>query len=343
MYTHKSAKMMELTVCAVAMMFMAGSVAAQSETKPTKSEKAAMAATPQAAKAEKATTQKAAKDEKQKAGKDNKTTTSGPKVRSEMLVSTDWVAQHWNDPNVIIVHVGGERADYEAGHIGGARHLPTSAFVANVPPGSELPAVEELKKTFDALGIDDSKRVILYANDWFPTGARAYFTLDYLGHGDRVALMDGGLEKWLMEKKPLSTETPTFAKTDFQVRLNKEILATREQVKSLIGKATMIDARPQARYHLGHIPGASPMFWEKNLVSDLNPVLSVPNDLRKKLVAAGLTTNKQTVAYCETGWQSSFAYFVAKYMGYNVINYDGSFSDWRTAKEPIEKGAASTK
>lgn len=263
-----------------------------------------------------------------------------PKVRSEMLVSSNWLAEHLTDPNVIIVHVGGSKADYEGGHIPGARWLDVATIVRNEPPGSELPTNENIQKAFADLGIGDTARVILYANDWQPQAARAYFTLDYVGHGDRAALLDGGIEKWLMEKRALSTETPTFQKADFTVKPNPKILATREQVEQLVDTATLIDARPLARYRTGHIPGASTFFWEKNLVSDAMPMLSAPNDLRKKLEQAGVTTAKQTVAVCETGWQSSFAYFVTKYLGYDVINYDGSMSDWKAQKKPMVKGDA---
>lgn len=264
--------------------------------------------------------------------------TAGPKVRSEMLVSTEWLAQHLTDPTVIVLHVGGTKADYEGGHIPGARWLDVSTFVRNEPPGSELPTNENIQKAFADLGIGDKAKVVLYANDWQPQAARAYFTLDYVGHGDRAALLDGGIEKWLIEKRPLSTETPTFTKSDFTIKPNPAILATREQVESLLDTATLIDARPVSRYRTGHIAGASSLFWEKNLVSDAMPVLAQPGDLRKKLEAAGMAADKRSVMYCETGWQSSFAYFVTKYMGYDPINYDGSMSDWKAQKKPMVKG-----
>ena len=275
-----------------------------------------------------------------KADKPAEAKNTAPKVRSEMLVSSDWLAQHLTDPNVIVVHVGGTKADYEGGHIPGARWLDIGTIVRNEPPGSELPTNENIQKAFSELGIGDTARVILYANDWQPQAARAYFTLDYVGHGDRAALLDGGIEKWLMEKRPLSTETPTFQKADFTVKPNPKILAAREQVEQMLDSATVIDARPLSRYRTGHIPGASPLFWEKNLVSDAMPMLSAPNDLRKKLEQAGVTSGKQTIAVCETGWQSSFAYFVTKYLGYDVINYDGSMSDWKAQKKPMVKGDA---
>ncbi len=261
-----------------------------------------------------------------------------PKVRNEMLVSTVWLAEHLNDPNVLIVHVGGSKTDYEAGHIPGARWLDPATFIRNEAPGNELPTNENIQKAFTDLGIGDKARVILYANDWQPQAARAYFTLDYVGHGDRTSLLDGALEKWVLEKRPLSTETPTFSKADFTVTPNPKILAARDQVESLIGQATMLDARPLYRYRAGHIPGASSAFWEKNLVSDVSPLLSKPADLRKKLEAAGVTSDKPLVVYCDSGMQSSFAYFVTKYMGYDPVNYDGSMNDWKAQKKPLVRG-----
>jgi thiosulfate/3-mercaptopyruvate sulfurtransferase len=265
---------------------------------------------------------------------------AAPKVRTEMLVSTDWLAQHLNDPNVIIVHVGGSKADFESGHVPGARWLDMGTFIRNEAPGNELPSNENIQKAFGELGIGDKARVVLVANDWQPQAARAYFTLDYVGHGGRTALLDGGLEKWVIEKRPVSTETPQFAKADFSIMPNPQILATRERVEELMGDATMIDARPLWRYRAGHIPGASSMYWEKNLVSDAAPMLSRPDDLRKKLEAAGLVSGKPLVVYCDSGMQSSFAYFVTKYLGYDPLNYDGSMSDWKAQKKPVVKGDA---
>lgn len=265
---------------------------------------------------------------------------STPKVRSEMLVSTAWLAQHLNDPDLVILHVGGSKEDYDAGHIPGARYLPTNTFIKSDPklPPTELPTAEELKKAFEAVGVTDKSRIILYSYDWQPAAARAYFTLDYMGLGNRAALLNGSKEQWVREKRPLSTETPTITPGTLTVNPQPQVLALKEQVEKLGGDAVLLDARPLYRYRAGHIPGALPFFWEKSLISDVDPLIPEPEVLRKKLVAAGVTPGKKVVPYCEVGFQASFAYFVAKYLGYDVAHYDGAYSEWTRAKGAVVTG-----
>ncbi len=125
-----------------------------------------------------------------------------------LVVSTQWLADHLSDPHLVIVHIGHDRGDYQAAHIPGARFLPMDKFVSNQDPGTELLPPEELKKNLEAIGIGDDSRVVYYAPDWDPMATRLFFTLDYLGHGDQAALLDGGMDRWLVEKRPTSTEEP---------------------------------------------------------------------------------------------------------------------------------------
>ena len=121
-----------------------------------------------------------------------------PPVRTELLVSTRWLAEHLKDPAVVVLHVADQLADYKRGHLPGARFLATSKFIENAGAlGTELPSIEILAKTFGDLGIGDKARVVIYCTNWGPNAARAWFTLDYLGHGERASLLDGGVEAWL--------------------------------------------------------------------------------------------------------------------------------------------------
>ena len=275
---------------------------------------------------------------------------SKPAVRSQMLVTTDWLAKNLKNPNVIVIQVGREQKDYDAGHIPGARFLPLNALVVTRNNNAnELPPLDKLKPLFANLGVNNDSRVVLYGDNYNLLAARAYFTLDYLGFGDKAALLDGGLDQWKAEKRPLSTEVFEWKPGNFSPRVNPNVVAVRDVVRDVSWTTAhldapnyaLIDARPNDEYtgakadaslaKLGHIPGAVSLFWmDKNLVSKENPVLKTPNELRQIYEAAGVTKDKKVVSYCRTGVQATHTYFVAKYLGYDVAMYDGSFSEWVT-------------
>ncbi len=271
-------------------------------------------------------------------------------VRSQMLVSTDWLAKNLHNPNVIVIQVGREQKDYFAGHLPNARFLSLNALViTRESKANELPPIDKLKTLFANLGVNNDSRVVLYGDNYNLLAARAYFTLDYLGFGDNAALLDGGLDKWKAEKRPLSNEVFEVKPGNFTPRVNPNVVAVRDVVRDVSWATAnlsapnyaLVDARPNDEYtgakadaslgRLGHIPGAVSLFWmDKNLVSKENPVLKSPKDLRQLYEAAGATKDKKVVSYCRTGVQASHTYFVAKYLSYDVAMYDGSFSEWVT-------------
>src|SRR5215469_1130015 len=137
-------------------------------------------------------------------------------LRSDMLVSTAWLVEHLKDPNVVVLHIADSRTDYKRGHIPGARYLAMRSITDNSDTlSAELPSLEQLARVFSEVGVGDDTRVVLYATNWFPNAARAYYTLDYLGHGDKTALLDGGIEQWLAEDRPTSSEIPKFSAATF--------------------------------------------------------------------------------------------------------------------------------
>lgn len=261
------------------------------------------------------------------------------KARPELLVSSKWLSEHLSDPKLVIVHVGSPD-DYKSMHIPGARLLPSNKFSG---PGAELLPDDQLKANLEAIGISDDSRVVIYTPDWHPMAARLFFTLDYLGF-DHAALLNGGLDQWLEEKGATSTEEPTVTKGTLTIHPHPEIVAKLDTVKQLVGggnsNSVIVDARPLRRYRAGHLPGAAPIFWEKNLVNaeDLAQMLKSPEELRKMYVAAGATSGKKIVSYCEIGLQASFTYFIARYLGYDAAMYDGSYSEWSSQKQPSVRG-----
>ncbi|HEX7958800.1 MAG TPA: sulfurtransferase [Terriglobales bacterium] len=267
-----------------------------------------------------------------------------PAVRSNLLVSAEWLAQHLHDPNLAIIHIAEKRGDYDKGHIPGARFLATGDFVAeHKMPMAELPSVEDLGKVFSKLGIGDDTRVVLYTTDWFPLAARGYYTLDYLGHGDKTALLDGGIEQWTLEKRELSKTAETPKPADFHPSVHPEVKAMLDEVSraSQAGSANVqiVDSRPGKRYKDGHVPGAVNVYWKDTLVSDKSPVLLSPEKLQQIFEERKIAPGKKVITYCEVGLQASHGYFLAKYLGYDAAMYDGSWHEWEMMNHmPVVKG-----
>ncbi len=280
--------------------------------------------------------------------------TTAPKVRTEMLVTADWLSKHLADKTVFVLHVARERKAYDEGHIPGSRFVALGDILA-MRDGvqNELPPIEKLQKHFENLGIGDSGRIVIYDDGNGLSAARTYFTLDYLGHGDRAALLDGGLGKWKAEKRQLETQTVKTESARFTPRLRTDIIAKLDAMRDLSWVATnvtessvaIIDARPEEQYvgaansRSGHIPGASNVFWMQHLTNATDLTMKPAAHLKKLYEAVGLKPGQQAIAYCNTGIQASQTYFTLKYLGYDVKMYDGSFTEWSKAEgAPVVSG-----
>ena len=273
------------------------------------------------------------------------------RVRSEMLVSSSWLADHLRDKNLVIVHVARENNHYGAGHIPGARFLLWSQFVTMRDGiANELPPVEQLQQVFSRLGIGNTARIVLYGDTAGLSAARAYFTLDYLGHGHRAALLDGGLEKWKAEGRTVSTDSVTAEQAEFTPKIQAGSVTRLDVMRDYSSRAAslnaskvaIIDSRPDEQYvgnadtgggqRSGHIPGATRLYWTKQIVSRENPAMRAVSELQQLFETAGVKPGDKVVTYCTSGVQASHSYFVAKYLGYDVTMYDGSFSEWIKAE-----------
>jgi thiosulfate/3-mercaptopyruvate sulfurtransferase len=272
-----------------------------------------------------------------------KSSAAAAPTHPELIVSTQWLADHLTDPNLVIVHIGHDESDYRAAHIPGARYLSMDKFATGqAPPGTELLPPDQLKKNLEEIGIGDDSRVVYYAPDWDPMATRLFFTMDYLGHGNQAALLDGGLDQWTREKRAISTQTSSGKPGSLTVHLHPEIIAKMDYMKKLVDHpdpdTVIIDARPSKRYRNGHLRGAESLYWENALVSEKEPLLKSPEQIRQLFTAAGVTGNKKAVTYCEVGLQASYVYLLARYLGFDAAMYDGSYSEWSDAKQPVIRG-----
>src|SRR5437868_2465590 len=148
-------------------------------------------------------------------------TTAEPRVKTEMLVSTAWLSEHLKDPGLVVLCVAGSPGFYSEGHIPGSRFINLDQITVkrgDIP--NELAPVEQLQKVFHDAGVTNTSRVVIYGDRYNLLGARAYYTLDYLGLSEHAALLDGGLSKWKNELRPLTSDIPAAKPGALTVKVN---------------------------------------------------------------------------------------------------------------------------
>ena len=266
-----------------------------------------------------------------------------------LLMSTAELAAAAKD-SLVILHVADRPSAFEEAHIPGARFIRYGDFAIDGDQGvgSELPPVAEAKRVFEAVGVSNHSRVVVYAASPV-TAARAFFTLDAMGH-DKVAILDGGLRAWRDENRPIETgPAKPSPKGEFTAVLNAERIATAQQIQQQMPTASiaLVDVRPDPEFlgtdggmggmhAAGHIAGAKQLTWNELVGPDGR---FLPRDqLQAKLSATGATSGKPVVAYCMVGMRASVVYFVARHIGYDARLYDGSIVDWSMKKLPVTKG-----
>ncbi len=265
----------------------------------------------------------------------------------EILVSTDWLAQHGSDPKIVLLQVSANRSAYDAGHIPGARFVALADLaVERNGVHNELPPDADLKRALEAVGVSDDSRVILYGDTSVLPATRAFFTLDYLGHANH-ALLDGGLEKWRAEGRMLTKDAPSSSMGHLTVHARPELVMQFDQVSALSKRSpaeakspVLLDVRAATDYSGekgSHIATAVNANWMDTQVSRDNQTLKPEAELRKLYESAGVKPGTPVVTYCNSGMQASQSYFTLKYLGYDVKMYDGSMGEWTLKKAPVEK------
>jgi thiosulfate/3-mercaptopyruvate sulfurtransferase len=266
-----------------------------------------------------------------------------------LLISAAELAASLKDPSLVLLHVTDRSSVFEDAHIPGARMLRYGDFAIDGPDnlGSELPSVAQAKQVFEAVGVSNTSRVVVYGTSTV-AAARAFFTLDAMGH-PRVALLDGGLRTWRAEGRPTESGAgPPPPKGNFTPALNADRVASAQQIQQQMktGGISLVDVRPDPEYlgtdggmgmHApGHIDGAAQLPWDTLVGSDGR---FLPRDqLQAKLTAAHVVSGKPVVAYCMVGMRASVVYFVSRHLGYDARLYDGSIVDWTQKKLPVKVG-----
>ena len=269
------------------------------------------------------------------------------------LVSTQWLSEHLNDPSVVVVHLANARRDYSPGHIPGARFLWVQDIAPSTPDlNTELPKLATLDSLLESLGVSDDSRVVVYAPTVSTMAARVFMTLDYLGLGDRAAVLDGGFNAWKAEGRPVSTETPQVKRGKFTPHLRHDAVVNASFVKSNINKPgiRILDARTPDFYN-GTPAGMGSMYPRQgHIESALNIPFTTLTDSTGKMKdkaaisamfsTAGVQSSDKVVTYCHVGQQGSLLFLAARYAGFTPSLYDGSFEEWSAMQDAPVVGPA---
>jgi thiosulfate/3-mercaptopyruvate sulfurtransferase len=272
-------------------------------------------------------------------------------------VSTDWVADHLEEPSVRLVESNEDVLLYDTGHIPGAVKIDWHADL-NDPLVRDYLDGERFAERMREKGISRDTTVVFYGdkNNWWATYALWVFKL--FGHED-CRVMDGGRAKWEAEGRPMTTDVPRYPAGDYSVpgRDDGPIRAFREEVLSHMEEGgQLVDVRSPQEYsgellHMpeypqegamrgGHIPGAKSVPWGRAVDPDSHTFKSAA-DLRAIYCdEQGFSPGESTVAYCRIGERSSHTWFALTYLlGFDdVRNYDGSWTEWgNSVRAPIER------
>ena len=265
-------------------------------------------------------------------------------ARPEILVDTEWLGAHLDDPSVRIVEVDEDTTAYAKGHIRNA--VAWNWFDdLHAKPRRDYVDQEGMNRLLQRSGVSEATTVVLYGgnNNWFAT--YGYWLLRYLGF-DRVKLLNGGRKRWELESRELTSEETVVEPTTCTIPepVRPHMRAMREQVLSGIGGTCFVDVRSPEEYrgemmapaHLpqesamvpGHIPGARNIPWSRAANED--GTFKPAAELRELYSAAGVDPASPVIAYCRIGERSAHTWLVLhELLGYpDVANYDGSWTEY---------------
>ena len=281
---------------------------------------------------------------------DVRSSSAAQPATTPLLVNSAWLAEHLNDPNLVLLQVG-ERAEYDSAHIAGARYVSqrdVSVSSMDHEKGLmlEMPTAHSLRAMLQRLGISDNSRVVVYyGSDWVSPSTRIVFTLDYAGLGAQTSLLDGGMKAWIAAGHPVTNAASPAQGGRLSALKIKPIVVDATWVGSHLHSPgiSIVDGRDASYYdgveatgpRRGHIPGAHSVPFTE--IADDNNVIRTPAELTALFTKAGVAPNDTVVGYCHIGQQATAMLFAARYIGHPVKLYDGSMQEWsRRADLPIE-------
>lgn len=263
------------------------------------------------------------------------------------LVSAEWLAQNLSRPDVRVIEVSVNPGLYERAHIPGAVNFSWHTDL-NDKLRRDIVGKQDFEKLLSKAGVKDDTTVVLYGdtNNWF--AAWGAWVFDIYGVKN-VKLLDGGRKKWEAENRPLNNRAPEYAATTYRVgKVNLDLRARLSDALAVAegkSQARLIDIRsgdeyqgkifapagvPELAIRAGHIPGAVNVPWGQAVQED--GTFKPKEELRKLYAGVGIDGSKPVITYCRIGERSSHTWFaLSKILGYEVKNYDGSWTEYGNA------------
>ena len=273
----------------------------------------------------------------------------------DCLVSTDWLAAELGADDLVVLdatmHLPDSprdaRAEFEAGHVPGARFLDLASFIdssSEVPKA--LPTAEQFAERMCALGVSPDSRVILYDDSNIKSAARAWFVFTHYGF-HTVALLDGGLAKWRTDGRPLESGGVDAPTSEFPVPTACRCVRTKAEMlaNTASGAEQVVDARDAARFageessgSEGHIPGAANVHFPRLFAED--GTWKDAEAIRAEFASEGVDLDRPVTASCNSGVTAAALLFGMHLAGKpDGALYDGSWLEWGSDPEtPKEKG-----
>jgi thiosulfate/3-mercaptopyruvate sulfurtransferase len=269
--------------------------------------------------------------------------------QARLLVSGDWLEENLSRQDLVVLQASDDGSDYEEGHIPGARLvlMDRIAWDGATGVGVELRGLSDIRDALAGVGVSDRSTVVVYGTNPM-VAARLWMTLDVVGAGASDPLfLDGGIQVWKEEGRPLSTEKPRVRRGRLNLRPQTSRLVSAEWILVRLGHdyLSLVDARPDdefsgadgglgGRFNPGHIPSARQLFWEDLIESREWPVFHPAGELTDLFLAAGADPGDTVVTYCQVGLRASVNYMIARMLGYDTLFFDGSWRDWGSRDYP---------
>jgi len=238
------------------------------------------------------------------------------------IVTPEWLQAHLNDPRVRVICVGGmgDDGDYAHGHIPGARLLDHMAtFVSSR---------EALAHVFERVGVTDGVRVVLYGKSPMVTGW-VNSALASIGFTD-VSWLDGGLQAWRADNRPLESATPAAASGTLAVRPAPDFFVDAAWLRAHLKspEIKLLDVRSEHEWGKGHLPGATLILWQDLFADSERQKFKSPEEIRALVTRAGVKPDQQVVSYCQMGMRASLMTFALRAAGVNARVYLPGWDGW---------------